>query len=398
MRFRIIPSLCLVTSVGLVAAACGSESGSESPGPGAQGGAAGNKTGGSSSGGSAQAGSAQGGSAQAGSSSGGSLFEPAGGSNSVGGNTSQGGAAGSLAAGGSGGSNAGSGGAGGASPEAIRFVALGDAGEGNPRQYQVGQAMKDVCDQHGGCHFALYLGDNFYDSGVDSATDNQFETKFELPYKDLHFPFYISLGNHDYGVEGAGLLEYKRSYYLQYAQNSAKWYMPSQYFKVSHPGLDLYSLDTNFIFLAGGVDQLNWLRSNVAASSAKWKIAFGHHPYISNGRHGNAGTYEGIPLIPIISGQNVKTFVEEGICGDIDIFIAGHDHNMQWLQPKCGTEFIVSGSGAKMTGLEGRGSATFFETDQIGGFFLGEIDGDRFTGWFYDENSQELYTRTITKP
>jgi tartrate-resistant acid phosphatase type 5 len=41
--------------------------------------------------------------------------------------------------------------------------------------------------------------DNFYDEGVDSLDDEQFQTKFELPYADIDFPFWVVLGNHDYG-------------------------------------------------------------------------------------------------------------------------------------------------------------------------------------------------------
>ena len=67
----------------------------------------------------------------------------------------------------------GAGGSGGGVPAepVLRFVALGDGGEGNTRQYAVAEAMRTVCIDKGGCEFALYLGDNIYDSGADSVTD-----------------------------------------------------------------------------------------------------------------------------------------------------------------------------------------------------------------------------------
>ena len=34
------------------------------------------------------------------------------------------------------------------------------------------------------------------------------------------------------------------------------------------------------------------------SSSHLWKIAFGHHPYISNGTHGVAGHYDGFEEFP----------------------------------------------------------------------------------------------------
>ena len=47
-------------------------------------------------------------------------------------------------------------------------------------------------------------------------------------------------------------------------------------------------------------------------------------------------------------------FMEESVCGKIDVYFCGHDHNRQWFQPTCGTEFVVSGAAAKNTDLEGR--------------------------------------------
>ena len=37
-----------------------------------------------------------------------------------------------------------------------------------------------------------------------------------------------------------------------------------------------------------------WLTDEWAGgSTGTWRIAYGHHPYLSNGPHGNAGMYEG---------------------------------------------------------------------------------------------------------
>ena len=97
----------------------------------------------------------------------------------------------------------------------VRFVAIGDAGEGNDAQYAVADVVERVCSEQG-CDFAIYLGDNFYDVGVDSVEDVQFIDKFELPYENLEFPFYVALGNHDYG--GAGHLIDKPEPQVEYTQ------------------------------------------------------------------------------------------------------------------------------------------------------------------------------------
>jgi tartrate-resistant acid phosphatase type 5 len=303
-------------------------------------------------------------------------------------------------------SGVGGGGGGEPAEPVLRFVALGDGGEGNTRQYAVAEAMRVVCLDKGGCEFALYLGDNIYNSGADSVTDSQFLTKFEQPYSEITFPFYVALGNHDYGGDGAGYEIWKAQVQVDYTNHSTRWRMPSRYYRFAAPAdigpaggvpVDFFGLDTNAIMYTGDSSQRNWLNAGTSSSTATWKIGFGHHPYVSNGRHGNAGEYEGIPGIPIVSGGNVKTFMSDAVCNKLDVYFAGHDHNRQWLEPTCGTEFIVSGAAAKMTGLEGRGTPTFYEDDALGGFVLVEISGNTLVGTFYDEQGNAGFSRTVTK-
>jgi hypothetical protein len=279
---------------------------------------------------------------------------------------------------------------------------LGDGGEGNKAQYAVADAMLNLCsaktDDEPGCDFVLYLGDNFYDDGVSSLDDEQFQTKFELPYAELDLPFYVVLGNHDYG--SLSLLEYKADFEVEYTDLSDKWYLPDRYYSLDVDHLRLFGLDTNRIMLEvlwGDGGQPDWFDSTLTSSTASWNIAFGHHPYISNGRHGNAGEYEGYEWLPIANGETVKTFVEERICGNIDVYFAGHDHNRQWLEPSCGTEFIVSGAAAKTTDLEGRGTPTFFEDDSDEGFLWVELRDDHFRGEFYNSSGTLDFSRDFDR-
>jgi len=285
----------------------------------------------------------------------------------------------------------------------VRFVALGDAGEGNDAQYAVSTAIETVCADRG-CDFALYLGDNFYDSGVDDVYDPQFASKFEDPYANLDLPFYVVLGNHDLGLDGLGVKFWKGPIYVDYEAHSTKWNMPAVYYSFEVENVKFYGLNTTDIFFGFGADQELWIADEFINRSpeVEWNIGFGHHPYVSNGRHGNAGTYEGIPAaIPyteIPRGQYVKDFFDAGACGNLDVYFSGHDHNRQWVGEACGTEFVVSGAGAKTTDLEGRGNFTLFEDDTKEGFAWIEIDGRTLTGAFYDSDGVEEFTTTITKP
>jgi len=100
----------------------------------------------------------------------------------------------------------------------------------------------------------------------------------------------------------------------------------------------------------------------------------------------------------VVTGTFVKETFDNHICGKIDVYISGHDHNRQWLMPTCGTEFIVSGTGAKTTDLENRGNPTNFEDDQTEGFLWVEIRDNTLTGEFYDKNGVLSFgPHTITK-
>ncbi|MGB1277011.1 MAG: metallophosphoesterase, partial [Nannocystaceae bacterium] len=278
----------------------------------------------------------------------------------------------------------------------VRFIALGDGGEGNDTQYAVANAVEMVCAERG-CDFALYLGDNFYDTGVDSPQDGQFQSKFEMPYADIGFPFYIVFGNHDYGMLANQWG--KADYQIEYTQYSDKWTCPAKWYDFQQENVHFFGLDTSRIFWDHEWDQQkDWLTSGIQNSDATWKIAYGHHPYISNGAHGNAGNYEGFDFIPIVSGEAVEDFMDDAVCNQIDIYFCGHDHNRQWLEERCGTEFIVSGAAAKNTDFEHHDdNPVHWEDDQRAGFMWVEIEGNQMTGIFFDEDGNLEFERTITK-
>jgi predicted phosphodiesterase len=299
----------------------------------------------------------------------------------------------------------------------VRFVALGDTGEGNEAQRAVAIAIRDLCAQEG-CDFVVLLGDNIYDAGVDGIDDEQWQTKFEIPYADIDLPFYAVLGNHDYGgdilgisVGGVGNEWEKAASEVEYTLVSDKWEMPATHYTLVRENLGIIALDTNSALWDNTEwgDQRAWFPTALAeVEGATWKIAVGHHPYLSNGTHGNAGDYDapeiaGIPIpnpIPIQNGDEMKAFYEEVVCGHVDMLLVGHDHSRQWLdEPEalCGAELIVSGAGAKVTEIMDRGNTAFFEDASVEGFLYVEIIGNTLRGQFYDSAGNLDFERVITK-
>lgn len=233
------------------------------------------------------------------------------------------------------------------------FLAIGDWGvEGGDAQRQVAAAMAQVA-QAAKSRFVLSAGDNFYPAGVRSVDDPHWKVSYEEVYAApaLQVPWYAALGNHDYrGVPSAQ---------LAYARASARWRMPARYYAVHEPtavpgGLDIFVLDTTplvreldeaMVRLSRGRvsfppagPQMSWLETQLAQSTAAWKIVVGHHPIYSGGKHGGAPKLVA-GLEPLLERHGVQAYV------------CGHDHLLQHIQVGR-THHICSGAGASAGRVE----------------------------------------------
>ena len=88
--------------------------------------------------------------------------------------------------------------------------------------------------------------------------------------------------------------------------------------------------------------------------------------------------------------------VEGQLCGQVDLYRAGHDHSRQWLAPACGVQLAVSGAGAKTTGFVDRGHPSRFAASTPG-FVWVELDGPRLTARFYDREGVEEHAEVVEK-
>jgi hypothetical protein len=278
----------------------------------------------------------------------------------------------------------------------VRFAALGCTGKANAAQFAVAAALEAKCAADG-CDFVQLLGNNIYDNGVESPTDEQWDEKFEIPYAGIHLPFFAVLGNHDYGGNGAGYEFGKGQHQIDRTPLSGKWRMPAAHYHRTVGPAEFFALDTNLQMYGMDADQRTAVAGWIAASTAPWRIAVGHHDYRSNGPHGNAGEYDGLPFIPIANGAGVKSFLEDVVCGRVDAYLSAHDHSLQWLEPTCaGTELLVSGTGSSPTGLSGT-NPTYFQSLELG-FLYVVISGNTLTAEFVGTTGTTLFSRSITKP
>lgn len=277
----------------------------------------------------------------------------------------------------------------------VSFAAIGDVGKGNAGQRAVAKGLAKKCERDG-CDFVVMLGDNIYESGASSPDDPIFRTAFEVPYAAVPAPFYVALGNHDYGAGGLGTDFERGAHEVAYSSRSAKWRLPNPYYRHRKEHVELFVMDTNLQLFGKAESQRREIGEWLSSSDATWKVMVGHHPYFSNGPHGDAGVYNGRMKPPSASGEPVKRFADDVWCGRADLSLSGHDHSRQWLEETCkGTELVVSGAGAETTTLNTNHKPKFQRLAL--GFHYLRFQGRRATIQFVDENGEVEYSRAFTK-
>ncbi|MGH7453601.1 MAG: purple acid phosphatase family protein [bacterium] len=235
----------------------------------------------------------------------------------------------------------------------LQFIAVGDFGTGGLGQRAVafGMAEKARVDP---VELVLLLGDNFYEDGVESVNDKQFQTKFEDMYNQpsLQVPFHAVLGNHDY----RGNPEAQ----VQYTGMSERWKMPARYFTFTQPvddstGVQFFALDTNPI-AAGeeqATEQIAWLKSELDKSRARWKIVFGHHPLYSGGYHKDDP-----------ETRRLRAALESIIESKINLYLSGHDHDQQLIKPaNKHVYYLISGTGSQCRDVEWKEDTIYASTN-----------------------------------
>jgi hypothetical protein len=258
-----------------------------------------------------------------------------------------------------------------ASNETIRVLAFGDYGNGSKNQLNVAVAMKQYHDKHK-FDFGITLGDNFYSKGMLSTRDPHWKDWWEDMYSVLGIPFYASLGNHDWGYADSPAAE------VLYTRDSTSWRMPATYYTFTAGPVQFFALDTNEISVA----QLNWLDQEIAKSKARWKVVYGHHPIYSAGAHGNnAGLIR--RLLPVLKKR-------------VDLFVAGHDHDMQHLKTEEGVHFFVAGGAGAGLRPPKPTERTIYAMN-IHGFSVLEASNDAVKIRFIDTALKEVYSYEIRK-
>jgi acid phosphatase len=281
-----------------------------------------------------------------------------------------------------------------AKPGGLNFLIFGDWGrKGETDQVEVATQMA-IASEKIKPRFIVSVGDNFYDFGVASVDDPQWQTSFEQVYAapSLQVPWQVILGNHDYH----GNCEAQ----IAYGKTNPRWKMPARYYVQSEqidaattvdffyldttPMVKSYHINTRTRKEVAGQDtekQLAWFQSALAASKAQWKIVIGHHPIYSGGGHGD--TPELIKtILPLLQEHKVQAYFN------------GHDHDLQHLQAGA-VNFFDTGAGSQHT-------LTFYTkrskfAKSCSGFTTVSVQPDKMDVRMIDKRGTLVYATTVPR-
>lgn len=256
----------------------------------------------------------------------------------------------------------------------IRVLAISDFGTGPEEQQLPADAMLKYHRAHP-FDFGLTLGDNYQDDGAHSPTDSRWQEYWGRWFPRLGIPFYVSLGNHDWGSPDGPAAE------ILYSQKSVTWRLPAPYYTFTAGSVQFYALNTVLMSEA----QLLWLREELNKSTAKWKVVYGHYQVYSAVRGDNDELIK--RLLPILQENHV------------DVYLCGHEHLFQHLKRGGGVNFFVNGAaGGGARTVEQRGyQGLLFVAEKEQGFTVLEADGSSLTVKFIGEDSRQLYDYTLRK-
>lgn len=251
----------------------------------------------------------------------------------------------------------------------VRFAAFGDFGVSGPNQNSVAGALSGYHRLHP-FDFGLTLGDNFYFEGITSPFDSRWHSGWEQIYGPLHIPFFASLGNHDWGSPDSPAAE------ISYATRSTSWHMPALYYSFIAGPVQFFALATDAL----SETQLQWLDEELGRSRSRWKIVYGHEPIYSHGKYGDTPGFAKI-LMPVLKNRAT-------------VFLAGHEHDLQYLQPEDGVHFVIAGGGGASVRPVNPGPRTLFAQSSFG-FVVFECTEYTLKLSFVDTHEQTLYKTTI---
>ena len=208
-----------------------------------------------------------------------------------------------------------------------RFWVTGDCGTGYAEQLQVLNQYNNYTGNRP-TNGWLLLGDNAYNGGYDT----EYSTNFFAAYQGSIMkkaPLWPVPGNHDYDNNGTNQNTHAVPYYDIFnlpsqgnsggiASNTEAYYS-YDYGNIHFLALDSYGKENNATRLYDTTGaQVQWIKSDLAANTKPWVIAYWHHPPYTMGSHNSDTEAE---LVNIRSNF-IRILERMGV----DLVMCGHSH------------------------------------------------------------------------
>ena len=261
----------------------------------------------------------------------------------------------------------------------IRAVIIGDFGTmggDHENQRKVAETMiaynkKEPFD------FGMTVGDNFYFK-MKSPTDPLWKVDFDDLYGPLGIVFYPAFGNHDWDNPMAEIE-------LLHSVVNKNWHFPAPYYTYTAGPVQFFVINTGENEkLALDQAQLDWLKTELDKSQAKWKVVYGHYPLKDDQLGIRWPVFD--RLMPILKNR-------------ADLYIAGHNHDFEHLTPEGGVNLmVVSSAGQGSTAVpRANPDVIYAKGDRANGFAVLEANDHSLTMRFVDIDGKQLYETTLHK-
>ncbi len=260
-----------------------------------------------------------------------------------------------------------------ASASAVNFTSFGDD-RSNPSEHNTVSGQVDNLFTSDPSYQTLNLsvGDLVSNGDSDSTwTSEMFATSLTNIRTELaDIPDLSVMGNH----EGSGAL-FTRYFPMPFVAN--------RYWSFDYGPMHVIMMD-QYTSYGSGSAEYNWLKSDLAATTKKWKVIVLHEPgWSANGGHTNnttiQNTYE-----PLFEQYNVA------------LVLGGHNHYYARAMVNGIPELTVGTGGAPLyTPVSGQ--PNIVKTYRGNGYARFEINGSTLTGAFIDTSDAVIDTFTVTR-
>ena len=152
--------------------------------------------------------------------------------------------------------------------------------------------------------------------------------------------------------------------------------MPADRYTFIAGPVQFFAIDTNLVTRA----QLEWLDRELGRSTARWKVVYAPPPdlFVRLARRRGGAARQ-----PAAAAARAR-----------ELYLAGHDHDLQHIAPEDGVHFVVAGGGGASPRAITAGPRSLFAASK-NGFAVIEATRSALTVMLVDENLQTLHQFVI---